>query len=69
MKPKFYHRNAHLNIKWKCDLDRQVIFENMEERNWENTDPDDDDWNFYWSSIKNIRKIFHPHSKIRLQDD
>ncbi len=70
MKTKFVHKNAHLQLKWKCDLDRSVIEENCEERGWERVeDPDDFSWNFYWASIGMIRNIFNPRYKLRLNDN
>lgn len=70
MKTKYVHRNAHLNIKWKCDLDRSVIEDNCEERGWERIeDPDDTKWNFYWASVAMIRTIFNPRYKVRLNDN
>lgn len=70
MKTKYVHKNAHLSIKWKCDLDRSVIEDNCEERGWERVeDPDDPNWNFYWASIAMIRQIFNPRFKMRLNDN
>ena len=42
MKTKFAHKNAHLQLKWKCDLDRSVIEDNCEERGWERVEEPDD---------------------------
>lgn len=68
MKPKFSKGNsAASGIKWRCELDRSVIFENMADRGWEEAS-DEDEWNFYWINVGLIRKVFHPASKIRLGD-
>lgn len=31
MKSKYNHKNAHLDIKWKSDINKSVIIENFEE--------------------------------------
>ena len=76
MKAKFVHTNAHLELKWKTDFQKSVILENFQERNWEPVEEDDgrtathtDDWNVYWATVGNVRKIFHPKSGYRLTDD
>lgn len=68
MKPKYKHMNAHLNIKWKTDLTKSVIIENMEERKWQKAEDDDEDWNFYWLSVRFVKNFFHPRYGKRLTD-
>ncbi len=50
MKSRFNHTNAHLNLRWKLELDRPVISENCEERNWTRVEDDEMDFHFYWAS-------------------
>lgn len=68
MKPKYKHVNAHLNIKWKTDLQKSVIIENMKERKWEQAEDDEEDWNFYWISVRFVKNFFHPRYGKRLTD-
>lgn len=69
MKSKFIHLNAHLDLKWKTDLEKSVIIENMNERNWEKADEDEDDWNIMWANVNTVRQIFNPKFGFRLTDD
>lgn len=76
MKAKFTHYNAHLELKWKSDFQKEVILENFTDRNWEPAEEDEgkpglrkDDWNIYWGSVGNIRKIFNPKLGFRLSDE
>ena len=41
MKAKFVHLNAHLDLKWKTDLDKEAITANLQDREWERVDDDD----------------------------
>ena len=41
MKSNFIHLNAHLDLRWKSDFDKEAITENLEERDWEQVDQDD----------------------------
>ena len=70
MKTKYNHKNAHLNLKWKCDLDRSVVEDNCEERGWERVeDQEDNTWNFCWASVAMKRNVFNPRFKVRLNDN
>ena len=68
MKPKYDHFNAHLDIKWKTDLQKSVIIENMKERNWQKAEDCEEDWNFYWISVRFVKQFFHHRSGKRLTD-
>lgn len=68
MKPKYNHLNAHLNIKWKTDLPKSVIIENMQDRDWQKAEDYEEDWNFYWISIRYVKQFFHHKSGKRLTD-
>lgn len=68
MRPKFKHPNANLNIKWKTDLQKSVILENMDERDWQGADEDEKDWNFYWISVRNVKAFFHPRTGHKLNN-
>lgn len=65
MQPKFSQEPQNIEIKWKCDLDRSVIFENMEERGWDESSQEND-WNFYWIAATQIKKLFQPSAKTFL---
>lgn len=41
MKAKFIHLNAHLDLRWKTDFQKDAIIENFEDRDWEQVDDDD----------------------------
>jgi hypothetical protein len=41
MKAKFIHLNAHLDLKWKSNLDKSVIKENLKDRQWEEIEEDE----------------------------
>lgn len=69
MKSKFIHLNAHLDLRWKTDLHKPSITENLDERQWEQVEDEDDDWNFYWASVGTVKKIFNPKYGYRLTDD
>lgn len=58
-----------MRIRWKNDLDRPVIDECCEERGWKEADDEEDDFNFYWAKVGNIKHIFNPRQKIRLKNN
>ena len=67
---KKVHLNKDLKLKYKNDLERPVIDENCEERNWTKVDGNDDmDYNFYWSAVGNIKTIFNPKYKYRFKNN
>ena len=41
MKAKHIHLNAHLDLVWKTDFQKESIVENFYERDWEEADADD----------------------------
>lgn len=41
MKAKFAHLNAHLDLRWKSDFQKDVIIENFKDRNWEPVDDEE----------------------------
>jgi len=41
MKSKYIHLNAHLDLRWKSDFQKETITENLEEREWEQVEDDD----------------------------
>ena len=60
----------HAQVKYANDLDKNVLNSNFEKRNWTLClDPLDNDWNFYWCSVNNLRQIFGPDAPNRLRDD
>ena len=68
MKPKFINNDIKDDVlKWRCDLERSVIEENMIDREWEEV-IESDDFNFGWINIHLIKKLFHPSSRINFKD-
>lgn len=60
---------ASKKLKWKTDLDKEVIIDNYIQRGWiKCTDKEDEDWNVYWASVWTVRNIFKPNSGIRISD-
>jgi tubulin polyglutamylase TTLL1 len=60
-------------LKWKTDMEKNVVTLNFERRGWQcaNNMGDDSlggDWNFYWASVGSVRAIFGADSGIRLND-
>ncbi|GFN96274.1 ubulin polyglutamylase ttll1 [Plakobranchus ocellatus] len=55
-------------IKFASDFDKSVLLNNFENRGWIQVGPEDD-WNFYWAGVHNIRNVFSVDSGFRLQDD
>jgi hypothetical protein len=41
MKAKFAHLNAHLDLRWKSDFQKDTIIENFKDRNWEPVDDEE----------------------------
>ena len=70
MKLKLYHSNPN-NIKYRIDLDRPTIKENLEERNWKSVveNKDEEEYNFYWIAVTKLKGLFNPRYKIRLRND
>jgi tubulin polyglutamylase TTLL1 len=40
----------------------------MNERKWEQAEDDEEDWNFYWISVRFVKNFFHPRYGKRLTD-
>lgn len=59
--------NIKTKLKWKTDLNKSVILENLHERGWVETDSEED-WNFYWASINNIRNIYNAKTFYKLSN-
>jgi len=55
-------------IKWKTDLEKNVVIANFERRGWQRVAIDDPDWNIYWASVGTVKAIFNPDSGYRLSD-
>lgn len=67
MKAKYSDAYNNSAIKWRCDLDRSIIIENMNDRKWEEAE-NPMDFNFGWIQVHLIRKLFHPSIKQKLND-
>lgn len=61
-------QTSKVKMSYKTDLNKSVLLENFEERNWNDAD-EDENWNFFWASVNSIRKIFNGMSGIKLQDN
>lgn len=68
MQPKQIHVNAHLNIKWKTEVPKPVVIENLLDRRWQKVEPGEDDWNFNWLSVRSVKNFFNPRYGKRLTD-
>ncbi|GAB1608445.1 polyglutamylase complex subunit TTLL1 isoform X2 [Argonauta hians] len=55
-------------IRYACDQDKSVLIHNFEARGWIAVNPDEN-WNFYWASVQNIRHVFCVDNGYRLGDD
>jgi tubulin polyglutamylase TTLL1 len=55
-------------VKFCTDMEKSVLVENFEKRGWIRVDQDDE-WNFYWSSVHSTRNIFSMETGYRLADD
>lgn len=54
-------------VVYRCDFDKQVLRANFERRRWCKAQSDDDEeWNFYWSSVHSARQLFNPEQGHRL---
>jgi tubulin polyglutamylase TTLL1 len=61
------YSNSRVKLKWKSDLDKEVIIENYNERGWQET-KDEEDWNIYWACVNTVRNIFNPKTFVKLND-
>lgn len=59
---------SKVKIFYKTDLNKSVIIENYNERNWIQTE-DEDNWNVYWANVNVVRNMFNGKSMIKLQDN
>jgi tubulin polyglutamylase TTLL1 len=57
-----------IKLKWKTDLNKQVITDNYIERGWLETEDEDEDWNIYWASVNSVRNIFNGKTYVKLGD-
>uniref|UniRef100_A0AAQ4S8V3 Tubulin tyrosine ligase-like family, member 1 n=1 Tax=Gasterosteus aculeatus aculeatus TaxID=481459 RepID=A0AAQ4S8V3_GASAC len=55
-------------VKWVTDIEKSVLINNFEKREWVQV-TENDDWNFYWMSIQTIRNVFSVDTGYRLSDD
>ncbi|CAI5636163.1 unnamed protein product [Oreochromis niloticus] len=55
-------------VKWVTDIEKSVLINNFEKREWIQV-TENDDWNFYWMSIQTIRNVFSVDTGYRLSDD
>ena len=64
-------------LKWKTDLDKQVIIQNFEKRGWQKAQGEGkyiiqsikskiDDWNIFWANVWTVKQIFNPETGHRL---
>uniref|UniRef100_A0A3B3ZF68 Uncharacterized protein n=1 Tax=Periophthalmus magnuspinnatus TaxID=409849 RepID=A0A3B3ZF68_9GOBI len=55
-------------VKWVTDIEKSVLINNFEKRDWVQVS-ENEDWNFYWMSIQTIRNVFSVDTGYRLSDD
>eukprot|EP00039_Didymoeca_costata_P017344 m.320948 g.320948 ORF g.320948 m.320948 type:complete len:403 (-) comp16524_c0_seq7:66-1274(-) len=55
-------------VKWATEFDKHCITANCEKRGWQRVSGDDD-WNFYWTSVYNIHRMFSAENSFRLNDN
>ncbi|XP_048404326.2 polyglutamylase complex subunit TTLL1-like isoform X3 [Stegostoma tigrinum] len=55
-------------VKWATDIDKSVLLNNFEKRDWIRVSTSED-WNFYWMSVQTIRNVFSVENGYRLSDD
>uniref|UniRef100_A0A3P9J8K5 Polyglutamylase complex subunit TTLL1 n=1 Tax=Oryzias latipes TaxID=8090 RepID=A0A3P9J8K5_ORYLA len=55
-------------VKWVTDIEKSVLINNFEKREWVQV-TENEDWNFYWMSIQTIRNVFSIDTGYRLSDD
>ena len=56
-------------VKFATDMEKSVLMNNFEKRGWVQTAAENNDWNFYWCAVNNMRGIFGIDSGMRLQDN
>ena len=54
-------------LRWKADLEKNVLVSNFERRGWVKTEGED--WNVYWANVYNVKQIFNPENGMRLGDE
>uniref|UniRef100_A0A1I8H9H2 Polyglutamylase complex subunit TTLL1 n=1 Tax=Macrostomum lignano TaxID=282301 RepID=A0A1I8H9H2_9PLAT len=64
----FFSRKDMSKVKYACDFDKSVLINNFENRGWQCVAPDEE-WNFYWATVHNVRNIFSVENGYRLSDD
>jgi hypothetical protein len=42
-------------LKWKSDMEKNVVVVNFERRGFQKATPDDPDWNLYWANVNTIK--------------
>uniref|UniRef100_A0A3Q3VMP7 Polyglutamylase complex subunit TTLL1 n=1 Tax=Mola mola TaxID=94237 RepID=A0A3Q3VMP7_MOLML len=55
-------------VKWVTDIEKSVLINNFEKREWVPVS-ENEDWNFYWMSIQTIRTVFSVDTGYRLSDE
>lgn len=56
-------------VKWLADNEKSVLVNNFEKRGWIRATSEEEDWNFFWTSVQTTRCIFNLDSGYRLGDD
>merc|ERR1712166_378850 len=54
-------------MKFKADFEKSVLVQNFEKRGWSRAQYEDD-WNFYWANVHNVKALFSPDNPYRLGD-
>jgi tubulin polyglutamylase TTLL1 len=55
-------------LKWKSDMEKNVVVQNFERRGFSKAAADDPEWNLYWANVNTVKIIFNPDTGYRLGD-
>lgn len=57
-----------MRVTFCTDLDKSVLVNNFEKRNWTQVSPEDE-WNFFWAGMSTCRSIFSVENGYRMNDN
>lgn len=52
-------QKPQIRLKYKSDLDKNVLIQNFEKRGWQKAQSDDE-WNIFWALPWTVKSIFDP---------
>lgn len=62
------NNHDRIRIGYCSDMDKSVLLNNFEKRNWLPVNAEDD-WHFYWAGVNTCRNIFSVDSGYRMHDN